>query len=107
MSQEPLDLLPGISEYLEQVDNDKSVNIKNLEEIVYRVNASTGIGLEASAVIVKLFFSEIRNGMLRGDVIVLAGLGKFSLSSPKKSKNKKRIFPKFKAYNSLIDRMNK
>lgn len=101
-----IDFLPDIFQYLEQADNGKSVSPRGLEELIYKVHASTGIRVEASSAIVKLFFQEIRNAILRGDSVLLGGFGKFSLSSPKISKNKKKIFPKFKPYKKLIKKMN-
>ena len=100
------EFLPDISEYLEQFENSKSVNAKGLDEIIYRMHASTGVNKETCVLIIKTYFQEIRNAILRGDMVVLAGLGKFFLSSPKNSKNKKKIFPKFTPYKTLIKKMN-
>lgn len=101
-----IDFLPDISQYLEQIDNSKSVSSKGLEELMYKINASTGIGAATSSVIIKLFFQEVRNAILRGDLVVLGGFGKFFLATPQNTKNKKRIFPKFKPYKKLIKKMN-
>jgi nucleoid DNA-binding protein len=101
-----IELLPNIHQYLEQANNNRSVNIENLDEIVYRIHASTGLSLEASEIVLKSFFQEIRNSILRGEVVRLAKLGKFFLSTPKTVKNKKRIFPKFQLYKQLLLKLN-
>lgn len=106
MTDKPIEFLPDIFQYLEQLEGSKSVTAKGLEEIIYRMHASTGISKEACTIIIKVYFQEIRNAVLRGDKVVLAGLGKFILASPKNSKNKKKIFPKFKPYKTLIKKMN-
>jgi len=99
-------LYEDIFEYLESANNSRSVNLKGLDELVYKVHASTDLSKEASAIVVKLFFQEIRNIMLRGECVVLRDVGKFYISSPKCSGNKKQIFPKFKPYQKLITRIN-
>ncbi|HVI41602.1 MAG TPA: HU family DNA-binding protein [Anaerovoracaceae bacterium] len=106
MTDKPVEFLPDISQYLEQLESTKSVTAKGLEEIIYRMHASTGISKEACMIVIKIYFQEIRSAILRGDKVVLAGLGKFILASPKNSGNKKRVFPKFKPYKTLIKRMN-
>ena len=97
--KKPVEFLPDIFEYLEQENNSKTIRIKNLDEIVYKMHASTALSKEACEIILQLFFQEIRNGMLRGDLIILRDFGKLQLMSPKTSNSKKRIFPKF-----IIDR---
>lgn len=99
-------LLPGIEEYLENVDNKKSVSSKNLEEFIIQVQVKTGLNKHTSTAIVKAFFNEIRNSMLRGDVVALKELGKFFVSSPLNSKNKERVFPVFKPYKKMIRKLN-
>jgi len=69
-----VDLLPGITEYLESVDDNISVTSAGLEELVAKVQASTGLNEESSAIIVKLFFQEIRNQILKSNTIMLKGL---------------------------------
>lgn len=97
---------PDIEEYLESTTNKKSVSSKGLDELVYRVRAATGLDYDIAQQIVRLYFQEIRNAMLRGDVVALKGLGKFFVSSPLHG-NEERIFPKFEPYKSLADRLNK
>ena len=99
-------LLPGIEEYLETVDNKKSITAQGLEEFVTQVQLKTGLDKATSKIVVQAFFQEIRNSMLRGDVVTLRRLGKFFVSSPRNSKNKERVFPVFKPYNQLIRKLN-
>lgn len=98
--------LPGIEEYLETVENKKSVSSRDLEDFIIQVQIQTGLNTHTSTAIVKAFFSEIRNSMLRGDIVVLRDLGKFFISSPRNSKNKERVFPVFKPYKKMIRRLN-
>lgn len=99
-------LLPGIQDYLESVTDKKSVSSQGLDELIYRICAKTGLKKEISALLVSLLFSEIRNAMLRGDIVSIRELGNFYIKSPSNSKNKIRVFPKFKPYKNLLKRMN-
>ena len=99
------DFYPDIHEYLESVENSRSVSAKGLEEIIFKVRASTGLSYDVSAALVKHFFQEVMNGMLRGDIVTLKGLGKFYVSSPKTG-NKTVIFPKFEPYHKLVKELN-
>lgn len=98
--------LPGIFDYLETLDNRKSVSVQNLEYIIFEVQVRTGLNWKTSSLLVKMFFHEIRNSMLRQEVVTFRGLGKFFISSPKSSANKKRVFPVFKPYKNLTKRLN-
>ncbi len=106
MSFNPEDFLPDIEEYLENVNNSKAVSSKGLEEVALRVRARTGLDIRICRTIIGSLFGEIRNAMLRGDIVKIRGLGKFFMSSPLYSSNKERVFPKFKPYKKLIKRMN-
>lgn len=101
-----IEFYPDIYDYLESIQNSKSVSAKGLEDIAHRVRAHTGLDYDVSLDIVKHFFQEIRNVMLRGDMVSLTGLGKFYISSPRSSNNIKQIFPKFEPYKQLIDKLN-
>jgi hypothetical protein len=98
------DLLPDIFEHLENANNKKSVTLHGLEDFAYEVQIRTGLTYEISSIIVKMFFQELRSSMLRGDMITIRNFGKLFISSPKFSKNKKRVFPVFKPYKSLINK---
>lgn len=100
------DFLPNIHEYLETANTQRAVSAKGLDEMVYRICARTGLDESICATIVSMFFHEIRNSMLRGDRVTIRGLGKFLISSPRNTKNKVRVFPKFKAYRKFKKRLN-
>ena len=97
---------PDIHDYLESVENSKSVNVKGFEELIYKIRAHTGLSFEASSLVLKHFFQDIRNAMLRGDIIALSGFGKFFISSPKNTNNKNKVFAKFKPYPQLSNKLN-
>lgn len=98
--------LSDINTYLETADNSKSVSSRGLDDFVLKICTKTGLKKNISSVIVAMFFNEIRNSMLRGDVVTIRDLGKFFISSPNTSKNKTRVFAKFKPYKKLLKRMN-
>lgn len=100
------EFLPDIQEYLEQTDNSKSISTTGLDELIYKMVATTGLEYDSAKIIVKLFFQEMRNAALRGQVVSITDFGKFFVSSPKVSKNKKRIFVKFKPHSKLSRKMN-
>ena len=99
------DLLPNIDEYLENVDTVRSVSSKGLEELVFKVRAKTGLDIEVCEAIVAGFFQEIRNTILRGDIVKINGLGRFFVAGPC-SGNKERVFPKFITSKTLKKAMN-
>lgn len=99
------DFYPDIHEYLESVENSRSVSAKGLEELIFDVRASTGLSYDVASTITKYFLQEIMNGMLRGDTVTIRGLGKFFVSCPKNG-NKSLIFPKFEPYRKFIQELN-
>jgi len=100
------DLYEDIYDYLESVDNEKAVKSKGLEELIYKIHASVNVDYDTASLIVRMIFQEIRNAMLRGDEVNLRGFGKFYISSPKKSGNKIKVFPKFQPHNTLMRKIN-
>lgn len=90
---------PGINEYLENTENAKSVKSKDLEELIFKIRAYTGLEYDIALKIVVLYFQEIRNAMLRQDSVILADLGKFYIS-------KKKFTPKFKPSKNIICKLN-
>ena len=97
---------PDINDYLDSTDNSKSVDVKGLEEFVYKICAFTGLSYDESSLVLKNFFQCIRNSMLRGDIVSLNSFGKFFVSSPKCSNNKEQIFIKFEPYPKLSKKVN-
>lgn len=97
---------PDINDYLDSTDNSKSVDIKGLEEFIYKIRAFTGLSYDEASLVLKNFFQCIRNSMLRGDIVSLNSFGKFFVSSPKCSNNKEQIFIKFELYPKLSKKIN-
>jgi nucleoid DNA-binding protein len=105
MTKEP-EFHPDIHDYLESAENSKSVNVKGFDELIYKIRAHTGLSYDASSLVLKYFFQDIRNAMLRGDIVALNGFGKFFISSPKNTNNKQKVFAKFKPYTQLANKLN-
>ena len=99
-------LLPGITEYLESLDDNSPVTVTDLDELVAKIQASTGLNEDSSAIILRLFFQEIRSQVLKGNTVALKGLGRFFISSPKVNSNKKKIYPTFKPFKELVASLN-
>ncbi len=95
----------GIEDYLEETNTAKTINTKGLEELIFKVQIKTGLSLAESESIIQVFFQELRNLMLQGEIVNLKELGKFFISSPVLG-NKQRIFPKFKLLKHLIKKIN-
>jgi nucleoid DNA-binding protein len=95
------DLLPDIENYLESIDDDKPVDIKNLKELILKIRTYTGISVLASELIVKEFFQQIRNEIIKENSIELAKLGRFY--SVKKNRNK---IVKFKLAKRILTKLN-
>ena len=99
-----VDFYPDIHEYLETAQRG-AVSAKDLDEMVLKVRAHTGLSCEICLEIVEYFFQEMRSAMLRGDQVVLRGFGKLYIASPKTG-SKRKIFPKFEPYNRLLSKVN-
>lgn len=99
------DFFPDIHEYLETVHSKKSVSSKDLDEMALKVRAQTGLSRDICLEIIKYFFQEIRNAMLRGDQVTLRGFGKMYIASPRTG-SRKKIFPKFEPYDKLLSKIN-
>lgn len=105
IEKEP-EFYPDIHDYLDSLDNSASVDVKNLDYLIHKIMAHTGLSKYVSGLIVKYFFQTIRNLILRGEIIRLNGLGSFYVSSPKVTKNKDKIFIKFKPVMQLSKKLN-
>lgn len=84
-------LLPGIDQYLEQIDDNKPITTEGLEDIIYKVVVHTGLSYTASEIIVKEYFQQIRNELLNGNIINISHVGKIFIACPKNGLSKKRI----------------
>lgn len=100
-------LLPDIYDYLESVDLDSAVANKDVDDIVNDLVTRTHLTKDVAKIIVETFFQEIRNNMLRGNIIKFHHFGNLYVASPKNKKSKKRIFAKFAPSKSLLNKMNK
>ena len=100
------ELLPDIEDYLESIDNSLPVSIIGLEHIEGAILAKTELNEYDSKVVLRLFFQEIRNYLLRKNKVDIRSLGQFYISSPRTSNNSKKVFVKFKAKKSLIRKLN-
>lgn len=103
--EEQLELYPDIKYHIRN-STINDIEIDNLEHLVYKVHATTGLGLQKCEAIVKSFFKNMRNVLLDGDSIVIEGFGQMILSSPKTTNNEKRIFVKFKNSKVLYRKLN-
>jgi len=72
-------LLPGIKEYLDANDNNLPVTSENLEELIFKVVAGTGMSYDQSEATVRLYFQELRNELIKNKIITIAKLGKFMI----------------------------
>jgi len=99
------DFYPDVYDYQNAMTTKDSVNVEGLEFFVLKVKASTGLSYFTSSEMVRLFFQEIRNSMLDGDIVNLNEFGKFFISKPV-TQGFSRAFPKFKAYKELRKRFN-
>ena len=100
------ELLPDIEDYLESIDNNLPVSTAGLEDIEGAIIAKTGLNEHDAKVILRLFFQELRNSLLRKNKVDIRSLGRFYISSPATSNNSKKVFVKFKPKKSLLDKLN-
>lgn len=99
------DLLPNIDEHLERVSDNLPVELGNLDELLFKIRAATGLDIESIKIITRVFFQEIRNQVLRGHIIRIRSLGKMFIAGPKTG-NKRKIFIKFKPSKQITERLN-
>lgn len=98
-------LLPNIYDYLNTFNNQKLLS-NELDYISEKIFKETQIPKEISQEIIKLLFQEIKSSILNGYIINIRKFGKIYISSPKNSKNKKRVFVKFEPSKILIKKLN-
>lgn len=77
------DLYPDITYYKEIIHYGLEISSENLEDIIKEVELNTSLDNNTAKLITKLFFEEIRNSMLKGEVVKLKQLGSFYIISPK------------------------
>lgn len=98
--------LPNHDQYLEQIDYGEPVGVDQLDALIYKIVVHTGINYESSKILVKYYFQELRNAMLRGDIIYLNYIGKLYIRCAKNGTGKgKQLVPvirPFKDFNKKI-----
>lgn len=94
-------LPPDINSYLEQIGDGYPVTANGLENLINKVVIHTGIKYEISEIIIKHYFQELRNAMLRGDIIYLNKIGKLYIRCPKNGTSKKTVVPVIKAFKNI------
>lgn len=80
--------LPGIFEYLNQIDNNIEISTEGLEDLAAKIRSSTGLELESCHILIRLFFQEIQKEMLKGNVVSLNDFGKFMIACPRNQLSK-------------------
>ncbi len=99
-------LLPDITDYLESIDHTLPVSTAGLERIRGAIVSKTKLNDFDSKIILRLFFQEIRNQLLRKSLVDIRTLGCFYISSPVTSDNSKKIFVKFEPKKSFTKKIN-
>jgi hypothetical protein len=98
--------LPDVEVYLKNRQYKSPIDPNLLETITDKIAASTLLNKEQAKEVVSHFFEEVRSSLLFGHVVHLQKLGKFLISSPALSGNKRRVFIKFKPMKSLTRKLN-
>jgi nucleoid DNA-binding protein len=96
--------LPGIEKIHEKKDAFP-VDVSEVQDIIDAVASSTNLSQDQSTRIVRLFFEELRNSILKGEAVSFPRLGSFFISSPMTNNNVKRVFPKFEPSLILIKKL--
>jgi nucleoid DNA-binding protein len=82
------ELPPGIEEYSEQVSGNIPISFWDQKEFLYHIRAKTGLEISVIEIILKEYFQEIRNSLLRKKEAVIFGIGRLVLG-----KRKVNFFP--------------
>lgn len=108
MSNEPEkpELFPNIDQVNADNYDSQPVTLENLDYLIDKIIARTGLTYDQVSIIVKLYFNEIRTQVLNGKTVNIGQLGKLycKLQRLKNSKDKFSIHLKFKASKQLIKR---
>lgn len=95
----------SVDEHLLNNKKYAPINTDELSDIVAEITAHTGLTKSQAKDVLNLFFHEIRNFLLNGNIVILRGLGRFFIACPK-NLTKHKIFIKFKPINQLIKKIN-
>jgi nucleoid DNA-binding protein len=105
------DLYSDIYKYLDDYGAESVSFSEGLEDLIGLVRAHTGISEEKAKIIIDIFIIEIRNAMLRGEIVCLSGFGDlYCYGKHIQKHNRKRkhkIHPLFKASKTLHKKINK
>ncbi len=101
MSEKP-ELLPNIDEVNAENYEGQPITLENLNYLIYKIIAKTGLTYDQASCVVKLYFNEIRKELLNGKTVYMGDIGYFKFLI-KKDKNKKYTMRlKFKASKQII-----
>jgi nucleoid DNA-binding protein len=105
------DLYSDIYEYLDDYGTESSSYLDGLEELVGFVRAYLGTDKDKAEIIINSFIIEIKNAMLRGDIVLLKGFGKLYCGGTRLRKGRSKLYhisinPKFKAAKSIYNKLN-
>lgn len=92
------ELLPDIDDYLNNIDENFDINLKNNEELIYIVRSKTGLTYEQCEIIIKEIFSNIRNEIIKENKVIIKNMGSFYIT---KGKN-----IQFKPMKTVRDKIN-
>lgn len=98
---------PDIEEYLESAQNNNvtAVSSEGLDELIYKINAVTGLGYESCSILLTTILQEIRNSLLRGEMINLYEFGKIFIYEYYVKKTRFRRL-KFKPASYFLNKVN-
>jgi nucleoid DNA-binding protein len=98
--------LPSVEDAFREQNYNLPITVSDIQHIVDQVSSKTFLDSKQSEKYVKAFFEVIRGSILSGDTVSIYRFGSFYISSPEISKNKKKVFVKFKPSKNLRKRMN-
>lgn len=83
----PLDF----EEFLKSINDNSPINVKKLDKLIYKIKSYTGLDEKFCKIIVQSLFQEIKNEIVRGNVINIRSFGKFFIYFSNKKTNKKIV----------------
>ena len=98
-------LFSDIDQYLEQISDNDPVTAEGLDDLIYKIIVHTGLNYESCKILVKNYFQEIRNAMLRGDIVYLNNIGKLYIRCPKNGTSKRNVVPIIKPFKNLLNKV--
>lgn len=80
--------LPDIYDYLEENSVTNEISIQNLERIILKIRALTGIPYEDAEILLKTYFTVMREELLKGSKLTMLPVAWFYLN-----KSNEAIYP--------------